>query len=68
MLPAWSTRLRRSVNRAGREATRKVCGVLVARLSGEKLVANPADRSMVNVGTVRWCPIPPVRAGRPVVG
>jgi hypothetical protein len=25
--------------------TRKVCGVLVARLSGEKLVADPADRS-----------------------
>jgi len=63
-----STRLRRSVNRAGREAMRKACGVLVARLSGEKLVADPADRSVVNVGTVRCCPIPLVRVGRPVVG
>jgi hypothetical protein len=68
MLLAGGTRLRRSVNRAGREAMRKVCGVLVARLSGEKLVADPAERSVVNVGTVRCCPSPRVRVGRLVVG
>ena len=44
------------------EATRKDCGVLVARLSGEKLGADPADRSTVNVGTIRRCP-PRLRVG-----
>ncbi len=68
MLLAGSMRLRQPVDRADWEATRKACGVLVARLSGEKLVADPADRSVVNVGTVRCCPIPRVRVGRPVVG
>ena len=58
----WGERLRRAVDRAGREATRKVCGVLVARLSGEKLGADPADRSVVNVGTIRCRPSRP-RAG-----
>ena len=55
-------RLRRSANGVGWEATRKVCGVLVARLSGEKLLADPADRSTVNVGTTR-CRPPRLRAG-----
>jgi hypothetical protein len=61
-------RLRWPVDWAGREAARKVCGVLAARLSGEKLVADPADRSVVNVGTV-WCR-PPRQwwVGRLVVG
>src|SRR4029453_17127554 len=41
------------------EATRKVCGVLVARLPGEKLGTPPADRPMVNVGSARMLPCPP---------
>ena len=57
-------RLRRSANRVGWEATGKVCGVLVARLSGEKLVADPADRSTVNVGTIRCRPISPLAGGQ----
>jgi hypothetical protein len=59
-----STRLRRSVNRSDQEAARKACGVLVARLSGEKLVADPADRSTVNVGTIRRCPPRSIAGGQ----
>jgi hypothetical protein len=55
--------LRSRPNAVGGEATRKVCGVLVAMLQGEELGADPVDRGVVNVGTV---PQPPVLS--PVVG
>ena len=47
------------VTGAGGEATRKACGVLVARLQGEKLGTNPVERCMVNVGTTSGSPSPP---------
>jgi hypothetical protein len=43
--------LRSRPNAVGGEATRKVCGVLVAMLQGEELGADPVDRDVVNVGT-----------------
>ncbi len=55
----WGLRSRR--NAVGGEATRKVCGVLVAMLQGEELGANPVDRDVVNVGTV---PVPPTSGGQ----
>jgi hypothetical protein len=42
-------RLRSRPNAVGGEATRKVCGVLVAMLQGEELGANPVDRNVVRV-------------------
>lgn len=50
--------LRSRPNAAGGEAARKVCGVLVAMLSGEELGADPVDRDVVNVGTVPESPFP----------
>ena len=37
---------------AGREATRKVCGVLVAMPQGQSWATDPVDRCAVNVGSV----------------
>ena len=37
-------------------ATTKCCGVVVARPAGEKLGADPVERSVVNVGTVSGPP------------
>jgi hypothetical protein len=55
--------LRSRPNAVGGDATRKVCGVLVAMLQGEELGANPIDRDVVNVGTVPVPPSPPPFAG-----
>jgi len=55
---------------AGGEATRKVCGVLVARLQGNSWAPHPSIGQWVNVGTI---PDRPTRrpsraaAGRPIV-
>ena len=51
--------LRSRPNAVGGEATRNVCGVLVAMLQGEELGADPVDRDVVNVGTVPRPPVPP---------
>ncbi len=45
-----------SMNRVGKEAMRKVCGVPMAMLQGKKLGASPAERSTVNVGTTSGSP------------
>ncbi len=45
--------------RNGKEATRKACGVLVARLQGNSWVTAPVNRSTVNMGTVHESPFPP---------
>jgi hypothetical protein len=42
----------------GREATRKACGVLVARLQGHSWSPNPTNGSRVNVGTIPAAPSP----------
>jgi hypothetical protein len=62
--------LRSRPDAAGGEAARKVCGVLVAMLQGGKLVADPVDRCVVNVGTVRRRPVhrPWAVVGRLAVG
>jgi hypothetical protein len=44
---------------AGLEATRKGCGVLVARLPGNSWAPRPSTGRMVNVGTARRPPFPP---------
>ena len=36
----------------------KVCGVVMAMLPGYQLGTGPADRCVVNVGTVRGRPLP----------
>ncbi len=57
-------RLRSRPNAVGGEATRKVCGVLVAMLQGEELDAHPVDRDVVNVGTALGSPfLPPIVGG-----
>lgn len=43
----------------GRQATVNVCGVPLGEAAGAELVADPVDRYMVNVGTVRCCPTRP---------
>ena len=47
-----------------REATRKACGVLVARLQGHSWSPNPTSGSRVNVGTIPAAPHRPACAGR----
>lgn len=42
----------------GREATRKACGVLVARLQGHSWSPNPTNGLRVNVGTIPAAPSP----------
>ena len=49
----------------GREATRKVCGVLVARLQGHSWSPNPTNGLRVNVGTI---PAAPHLASRTLAG
>jgi hypothetical protein len=44
---------------ADREATRKGCGVLVARLPGNSWTPSPSTGHVVNVGTARRPPFPP---------
>ena len=44
---------------AGPEATRKGCGVLVARLPGNSWAPIPSTGRVVNVGTARRPPFPP---------
>jgi hypothetical protein len=41
---------------AGGEATRKACGVLVARLQGHSRAPILPTESLVNVGTASWSP------------
>jgi len=41
---------------AGGEATRKVCGVLVARLQGNSWAPHPSIGQKVNVGTIPGFP------------
>ena len=48
---------------ADREATRKACGVARGEAAGEELGTDPADRCMVNVGTVSGLPSPPPSQG-----
>jgi hypothetical protein len=55
--------LRSRPNAVGGEATRKVCGVLVAMLQGEELGADPVDRNVVNVGTAPEPPVPSPAVG-----
>ena len=45
-----------SVDVAGREATRKVCGVLVAKPQGHSWAPHPSIGSGVNVGTTTVAP------------
>lgn len=54
-----------SVYVAGREATRKACGVLVAKPQGHSWSPNPSSGSRVNVGTT---PVAPFPAGSQPVG
>ncbi len=42
----------------GGEATRNVCGVLVAMLQGHSWAPTPSSGPVVNVGTVSWSPSP----------
>ncbi len=44
---------------AGQEATRKVCGVLVAMLQGQSWAPHPSTGCVVNVGTIPGPPSPP---------
>ena len=56
---------------SGKEATRKACGVLVARLQGHSWAPPLPTGCAVNVGTIRCRPLlRPARpgAGRPIVG
>jgi hypothetical protein len=46
------------VDVAGREAMRKACGVLVARLQGHSWAPTPSKGSRVNVGTILAVPSP----------
>jgi hypothetical protein len=46
------------VSVVGREATRKACGVLVARLQGHSWSPNPTNGFRVNVGTIPAAPSP----------
>jgi len=46
------------VSVVGREATRKACGVLVARLQGQSWSPNPTSGTRVNVGTIPAAPSP----------
>ena len=46
-----------SMNRVGKEAMRKVCGVPMAMLQGKKLGTSPVERSTVNVGKRRDKPL-----------
>jgi hypothetical protein len=46
------------VDVAGREATRKACGVLVAKPQGQSWAPNPSNGSRVNVGTIPAVPSP----------
>ena len=43
---------------AGREATMKACGVIVARLQGHSWAPTPSKGSGVNVGTISMVPVP----------
>jgi hypothetical protein len=50
---------------SGLEATVKVCGVVVAMLSGQQVGASLVDRCAVNVGTIhRWPRLDPPGRGR----
>ena len=42
----------------GGEATVKACGVAVGEAAAAELGADPADRDMVNVGTISGLPFP----------
>jgi hypothetical protein len=53
------------VDIAGREATVKDCGVVVAMLQGHSWAPNPVERFKVNVGTV---PVVPSPASRMLAG
>lgn len=53
------------VDVAGREATVKVCGVVVAKLQGHSWAPTPSNGSRVNVGTI---PMVPPRHARSVAG
>jgi hypothetical protein len=55
---ALARRTPRPVSVAGREATRKACGVLVARLQGHSWSPNPTNGFRVNVGTIPAAPSP----------
>jgi hypothetical protein len=57
------------ISAVGGEATRKVCGVLVAMLQGHSWAPTPSSGPVMNVGTVSWPPSPPVfaAAGRHAV-
>jgi len=46
------------VDVAGREATRKACGVLVAKPQGQSWAPHPSNGSRVNVGTILTVPFP----------
>jgi hypothetical protein len=48
---------------AGGEATRKACGVLVARLQGHSRAPILPTELLVNVGTVPWSPGQPAQPG-----
>ena len=47
------------VDRAGGEAMRKACGVLMAMLPGKSWAPHPPIGQAVNVGTVLGLPSPP---------
>src|SRR5215217_1527188 len=49
---------------AGGEATRKACGVLVARLQGHSRAPILPTESLVNVGTASWSPCRLSQPGR----
>jgi hypothetical protein len=56
-------RLRSRSDAVGEEATRKACGVLVARLQGKSWAPTPSIDHTVNVGTTREPPSPPSSQG-----